>query len=40
MSKANANGAFIMGSFIAALETERRDSTSRFMYLFWLLKEA
>ncbi len=41
MSKVNSSGLLeIEGVLIAALETERRDSTSRFMYLFWLLNEA
>jgi hypothetical protein len=35
MSKGNANGAFVIGedSFIATKEIEKRDLTSRVMYL-------
>ena len=42
ISKGNANGAFktCEGSYIAATKTERGDLTSRFVYIFWLLKEA
>jgi hypothetical protein len=45
ISKGNVNGAVIIGGgiFIDAEEAERsrrQDLTSRFMYLFWLLKEA
>jgi hypothetical protein len=41
MSNINSRGLFkVVGVLIAALETERRDSTSCFVYLFWLLNEA